>query len=532
MSSDSESPVAAPKTAKPIRRFGTGLLSITQVICMLVIYVAANFLSGQHHVPKDLSSEAAYTLSSSTRRYLESPEIKDRPDTIRMTVAFRRSSPIYEKVRMLAEEYSRLSHGKVEVKMFDPNRQQDQAQQVIDQFGAVYGAANKTKAIFNTDLIIVDARKQEDREKAKSGSGQTSADPHIRFIEGEMMGSYQTDQEGQRRLIGFRGEDSITAALVGAIEGKAREVYLLLDKSGFTVNGDDGVLANFEKILLTQNMIVRGARMSEMDRIPDDAAAVAIINPAYDFSPTEIKALEDYWNRARSGIFITLGASETPPNLRAFLRNQGIMPGNDRVLTTKGQQVITTVRGSFDEGWNFTEDFAGKAVIFEGATCSLTVRDKNNDELASKGIMPMVLARSSPEFWGETRFSAPNPSFLATEDVKGPPPDGKLPLIAGVIRGSAARDDVGEQTSRMTVVANSDFLAPKYLSDVNRNFAASSMNWLMGREELTGEGPLTLGTYKLPLLDSELSFINRVNLAFLPAFALIIGAIVWSSRRA
>jgi hypothetical protein len=58
------------------------------------------------------------------------------------------------------------------------------------------------------------------------------------------------------------------------------------------------------------------------------------------------------------------------------------------------------------------------------------------------------------------------------------------------------------------------------------------MNWLMGREELTGEGPLTLGTYKLPLLDSQLSFINRVNLFFLPAFALIIGAIVWSSRRA
>jgi len=41
-----------------------------------------------------------------------------------------------------------------------------------------------------------------------------------------------------------------------------------------------------------------------------------------------------------------------------------------------------------------------------------------------------------------------------------------------------------------------------------------------------------LGTYKLPLLDSQLSFINRVNLFFLPVFALMIGMIVWSSRRA
>ncbi len=529
MSSDTESPVAS-KPAKPIRRFGTGLLSIIQVICVLVIYMAANYLGAIHHAPKDLSSEAAYTLSSATRHYLESAAVKDRPDTIIMEVAFRRSSPIYEKVSVLAEEYSRLSHGKVEVKMFDPVSQQDKAQQVADRFGPVYGAANKT--IFNTDLIIVDARKQEDREKGKAATTLTSADPHIRFVEAEMMGRFETDQRGQRRLTGFRGEDAITAALVGAIEGKAREVYLLLDKSGYTVNSDDGVLANFEKILLTQNMIVRGKRMSEMDRIPDDAAAVAILNPAYDFSPTEIKALEDYWNRARSGIFITLGASETPPNLRAFLRNQGITPGNDRVLTTKGPQVITTVRGSFEYGWDFTEDFAGKAVILEGATCSLIVQDKNNDELARRGIMPMVLAKSAPEFWGETRFAVPNPVFQASEDVKGPPPDGKLPLIAGVIRGSAARDDVGDQVSRMTVAANSDFLAPKYLSDINRNFATSSMNWLMGREELTGEGPLTLGTYKLPLLDSEVSFINRVNLFFLPAFALMIGAIVWSSRRA
>jgi hypothetical protein len=37
--------------------------------------------------------------------------------------------------------------------------------------------------------------------------------------------------------------------------------------------------------------------------------------------------------------------------------------------------------------------------------------------------------------------------------------------------------------------------------------------------------------YKLPLLDAQVSFINRVNLFFLPAFILVIGASVWSSRR-
>lgn len=529
MSSDSESPVAA-KPAKPIRRFGTGLLSIIQVICVLVIYLAVNFLGAQHHAPKDLSSEASYTLSPATRRYLESPVVQDRAEPVHLQVAFRRSSPIYEKVRVLAEEYDRISKGKVKMEVpVDPVRSPNQAQQLVDQFGPAYLDAYK-KTIFNTDLLIVDARSKEEREKGAVTGSATKANPHVRFIEAEMMGRYQTDQQGQRKLTGFRGEDAMTAALLGAIEGKPREIYLLVDKSGYTVNSSDEVLPNFETILLTQNMLVRGVRMAEMDRIPDAADAVAILNPAYDFSPAEIKALEEYWQRPGSGIFITLGASEVPPNLRAFLRNQGITPGNDRVLTTKGQQVINEVRGTFEKGWDFTQDFADKTTLFEGATCSLSVRNTNNDELTSKGIMPVILLKSGPEFWGETRFTAPNPSFLATEDYKDA--QGQVPLIAGVMRGASSRDDVSDQASRMTVIANSDFLSPKYLSDMNRNFVASSMNWLMGREELTGEGPLTLGTYKLPLLDSQLSFINRVNLFFLPAFALMIGLIVWSSRRA
>jgi hypothetical protein len=84
----------------------------------------------------------------------------------------------------------------------------------------------------------------------------------------------------------------------------------------------------------------------------------------------------------------------------------------------------------------------------------------------------------------------------------------------------------------MLVIANSDFLAPTRFSDINRDFLASGMNWLMGREQLSGTGPRTLGTYKLPLLDSQVAFINRINLFFLPAFALAIAALVWSSRRA
>ena len=104
-------------------------------------------------------------------------------------------------------------------------------------------------------------------------------------------------------------------------------------------------------------------------------------------------------------------------------------------------------------------------------------------------------------------------------------------LAAGVIRGAESDDRFAADSSRLLVVSNTDFLDPRHHLAENLDFLASSVNWLVGREQLAGIGPHSLDKYKLPLLDAQVSFINRVNLFFLPAFLLIIGASVWTSRR-
>lgn len=84
----------------------------------------------------------------------------------------------------------------------------------------------------------------------------------------------------------------------------------------------------------------------------------------------------------------------------------------------------------------------------------------------------------------------------------------------------------------MIVIANTDILDPDMQHAENVDFLAASVNWLVNRESLAGIGSRSLGTYKLPILDAQVSFINRVNLFFLPAFLLAAGALIWSSRRA
>lgn len=523
MSTDTDS--RPTKSVKQINRFSTGVLTIVQILCFIVLFLGVNYLGSQHYVPKDLSSDTAFTLSSATQRYLQSPVVQDREDPIKLLLAFKRNNGLYDRVRALGEEYFRISKGKVKLELLDPVRSPDRTQQVAKEYGDVFKNAF-SKTMFTSDLAIVDARTAEQKVATLDEEKAAKATSHVRFVEAAGMVSYETELDGKRKISGFLGEDAITSGLVAAIEGKPRKVYLLADKSGFSSEAEDSPLRMFNGTLLTQNVRTFSLQVSGIADIPEDASAVAIINPAYDFSPTELEVLQRYWERPKSSLFVTLGG-ETPPHFRAFLRNLGITPGRDRVITKKNDHVVTNVRAKFEGGMEFTQDLWGKTTVLEGRTSSLEIRDRDNEDLTGRGIRPYTLLATGQNFWGETQFSTDKPFFDLREDNPGP-----VRLAGAVIRGAATRDDLGDQISRMVVISNSDFLAPKYFSDINKDFLTTCMNWLVGREELTGSGPRTLGTYKLPLLDSQVTFINRVNLFFLPVFALALAAIVWSSRRA
>ena len=109
------SPEPKEKPARPLNRWGLGTLSVIQIVLLAVILIALNYLASHHYKRIDLSREAAYTLSPSTKSYLKSPALKDRKEPIKWIMAFRRSSPFYERVRALAEEYERLSGGKIQL---------------------------------------------------------------------------------------------------------------------------------------------------------------------------------------------------------------------------------------------------------------------------------------------------------------------------------------------------------------------------------------------------------------------------------
>ena len=503
-----------PAPARPLNRWGIGTLSVLQTVLLAVILITLNYLAVHHFTRVDLSRGANYSLSSATRRYLTSAALSSRDQPVKWVMAFRRTAPFYERVRAIAEEYARLSNGKITLEIVDPLRSSERMQAVT----AAYGLT------LVRDLIIIDARSDQSPVTREDSNNARTLNPHVKLVIAEDMGIYTTG-EGKRKLTGFQGEDVLTAHLVESIEGRPRKMALLADKSRIHDGEGSSPRKSLEDILRFQNVAISDLQLSSIQDIPADVAGIILAAPKYDLTEDELAVLERYWNKPRAAVLVLIDGGETPPKLRAFLRANGITPHHDRVIARSKNSLVTAAKGVFTKGVDFTRDLAGQTTEFEGASSSLEVREGAED-LLNRRIYPMGLIRVLDGFWGETKFGQGNEAFDEMEDT--PPP---MHLAAGVTRGAESDDRFAADSSRMLVLSNTAFLDPNNARAENLDFLASGVNWLIGREALAGIGPRSLATYKLPLLDAQVSFINRVNLFFLPAFLVLTGACIWTSRR-
>ncbi|HSP44130.1 MAG TPA: Gldg family protein [Luteolibacter sp.] len=507
----------APERRKSSRpnRFGIGAIALIQAALLVLILVAVNYLSLNHHWSADLSRAADYSLSPASRNYLKDDTVRDREKPVKWIMAYRRSAPFYERVRALAEEYERRSRGGIELEVVDPLRSPDRMAEIV----ATYGIT------LIRDLVIIDARSDDSPPTREDENRIRTLHPKVRLVPADDMAVHAT-ADGVRRVTGFKGEDLLTASLVSAIEGRSRVIALLADKSASSENAAGfSPRAQLEEILRYQNVVLADLNLSQIAEIPEEVDGIAMVAPNYDLTEQELAVLERYWNRPKAAMFMLLDDGTAPPKLRAFLRGMGVTPRGDRVIARSEGRLVTQARGTFTRGVPFMSGLAGLATEFSGAISSLEVREGAED-LLNRRIAPFGLIEAAAGFWGETDFGSGDDIYDEIED-HGPP----LHLAAAVIRGAESDDRFAADSSRMIVMSGIDFLDPAQQRAENRDFLASAANWLVGREQLAGIGPRALHTYKLPLLDAQVSFINRANLFFLPALFLLIGGFVWSSRR-
>lgn len=518
---DPSSTDSAASPQRPIRRIGRTFLVTLQIVAFVVVVISANYLSCSRHSRIDLTERRDFTLSDVSTKFLNGASVQDRKTPIRIIAVMRRASPHYSRIQNLLDEYSRVGGKAVELEFVDPARQTDRTLEIE----AVYGKP------YTEDMIIVDGR--TDAETAKpaepedaAASKKQSSSAHIRSVLVKHLYLEELDQFHNRFISAWQDEDVITSSLIGAIEGKPRKVYFAADKSNLEGKEGEPAWKVLAGMLWQQNIQLIPVRLADLQSIPDDAEGFALIAPQYDLEDREIKILSDYWDRPRSSVIITLDPTVKLDKLRIFLRKFGVSPRSDRIIAAHDNVVQSSVRALFARGAEINADLGGKSTIFDGATCSLEVRE-NDDQLMNRRILPIALIRAADGWWGETRFNQENPVFNEEEDHKPP-----LYIAAAILRGQATSDDTAPLVSKMVIIGNTDFLSEKNIRPEQADFVKSSINWMIGREELIGIGPRKLHRHKITLLDSHNTFINQILLVFMPAAMLLTSLIVWNMRRA
>lgn len=515
---DSNFEMAPPP--RPVQRLGLGFRAVLQLVFAFVCLVSVYYLAMTYHDRKDLTENGTFTLSEATRNLLSSSSVQDRDEPVKMVAGIRKSSPHYMRLRTIAEEYERLSKGKVKLEYLDPVLDQDRAQEVRNNYGDLL-----RDKLFEDDIFIIDARKGS---AATSVEGTSDVTTHIRYLPASTMVISRNVDNKQRRVVGYQDEDLISSMIQSAIEGNPRIMYLIEDKSDLEVNAAGSPLLVLMEVFQKQNIFLRPIKISQIDSIPADAEGLVMVAPDYDFEPREIEVLEEYWQRPSSAIVAYLSPTSNPVNLKAFLRRNGVTPRDDRIMRTRNGRTENQVLATFTAGagLDINGSLESKSVPFEGRVGSLEVREGAED-LVTNRIQAYSLIESAPDFWGETDYKKANPKYDDNADQSGP-----LSIGAAVIRGNANADDTAANVSKMIVLSTTDFLEPNRLGNEQIDFVKNSTYWLLGREELMGIGPRALQRRKLNLIKEEVKFLSNIVIVFIPAGLFIMAMLVWNARRA
>lgn len=515
---DSHFDMAPPP--QPVKKLGLGVRAVLQIVFAILSLVFIYYLAFTYQTRKDLSERSDFTVSEATENLLRSSGVMDREEPIKIIAALRKSSPHYSRLRPVVEEYERLSKGKVKLEYLDPIRDKDRAFEIQNNYGDLL--ADK---LFEDDIFIIDARKGASANSVEATEDVTS---HLRYLPASSMVISRTDINNQRRIVGYQDEDLLSSMLQSAIEGKPRIMYLVEDKSDLEVTATGSPLQVISEALQKQNIYLLPLKISQVDRIPENAEGLVIVAPEYDFEPKEIEVLESYWKRPSSAIIAYLNPTTRPVNLKAFLRKNGVTPRDDRIIRTRNGRTENQVLATFTvgAGLGVNGSLEMKSVPFEGRVGSLEVREGAEDLVANR-IQAYSLIETAPDFWGETDYKKANPKYDDDSDYSGP-----LSIGAAVIRGNANSDNTAPNISKMIVLSTSDFLDPARLGNEQLDFVKNSTYWLLGREELMGIGPRSLQRRKLNLIKDDIKFLSNIVLFFIPVGLFLVAMFVWNIRRA
>ncbi|MEE9369206.1 MAG: GldG family protein [Pontiella sp.] len=476
-----------------MKRILTNLNSIAGVLLALVLVLMIGFVSMRNPIRINLSERSYYQLSEKTLNLLG--ELEHQVD---VTVFFQEEHKLYQDIENLMEEYQYHSRN-IHVEWIDPTRDRARTEKLANQYG-----------LTEAQVVVFDI----------GGRSKVVRQADVAELKMEKRATVPT-------ITAFKGEQAFSSAIHSLIQGETPVVYFLVGHGERRITDFDQ-MSGYSKvgtIVLRDNLEAKELMLSGEKKIPDDAAALVIAGPAKILSSVEVEMIEDYLNR-NGRVMIMIDALKES-GLEAMLRRWGVALRQDIVVDPENTLHGSDVHIRRYNTHPISMQMKSISQFILPRSVEPLVDDSDHVSMEDRPTA-VPLFFTSDKSWSETQVEESTAKFDEnTGDKRGP-----FSLAVAVERGATQEMlDVQIKPSRMVVFGDADFVSNGSMVGGNSDLFMSALNWLLDREELMAIAPKPIEEVKLSLTRKQLSHMFWINVAGIPAIAMVLGFLVWLRRR-
>jgi hypothetical protein len=476
---------------------------VLQALLFLSLFTGLNYIALNHAWRFDLTQSRRHSLSAETRSYLER---LDRNVRVIVTISNDGSdeevAQAYRDISGLLREYTYLSRnnpkGMIEVRHLD-----------------VYQDRREAEALDLKQPNQVILISENNRRVLPIGD------------------FYQT--RNQRREA-FRGEATLTAALLDVSSPEKKKIYFLAGHGEMRPEDVDRGrgLSTIRDELRQRNFEIASLDLNLTPKIPDDAALIIVAGPQAALRPFEEELFRNYLT-TRAGRLILMLNYGYPHGLENLLFDWGIIV-QDNLIFDPDPNSFTENRDL--RLWRFSENDASHITdilyrnnmsVIVGPTRSIS------DDLGRSiddGLRVKKLIATSPSAWGETSYrlirSGVMPAYTAGQDLKG-----ELGVMVISERLKPANLPLSVKGGRLAVIGTADLVSNDRIITIgNLNLFLSTVNWAVRDKDTEVNTPVRpIERFQIALSAEELVRLRLGLLLGVPGIVALIGLVVYWTRR-
>jgi hypothetical protein len=301
-------------------------------------------------------------------------------------------------------------------------------------------------------------------------------------------------------------------------------------------------LSGLRDQLKLRNFDVDTLDLTATRKIPSDASLLIVVWPESAYSKPEQEMLRQYLgpNAGRMMLFLGPGKSTATLGLDDLLLDWGVLVHNDVILDTgadnvteNGELLIRAFQASHPITKSFHE--IGSLVLRIGMARTVI---PDPGRTLGNGLNTVTLAATSTTAWGERGgFRAGElPRYdpgVDTRPIPGMDPPDRLGVIVASER-LAVRDNLpfSVKGGKLVVFGIGDLVANGRLDTAALLISLNAVNWCVDRDHQLAIPARPIERFQLSLSASDFTRLRYALLLVLPGGALLLGLLVYWTRRA